>query len=136
MQRNFMISGDIVTLVYKGVEMKKSDIKKLLASMKCAECSREFQDNSFTIMRQEDGLFVLQIKSRKCQKGFGMAFLGLEKDELLDVINEDFAVAPEVESDAEDVKAIDYDDILDAHEFIQNLDENWKRFVAAKNKKL
>lgn len=112
--------------------MKKSNIKKLLASMKCAECAKGFNENSFTVMRQEDGLFVLQVKCKKCSKGFGVAILGLDKNELLASINEDFTGSSEPESSEGEAKAIDYDDILDAHEFIKNLDENWRKFVAKK----
>jgi len=112
--------------------MKKTDIKKLFWGMKCPDCDRNFDDKSFTVMRQEDGLFVLQVKCKKCHKGFGIALLGLDKDELSASINKDFTAAPEDESNDEEARAIDYDDILDAHEFIKNLDENWRRYMEGK----
>ncbi len=112
--------------------MKKTDIKKLFGSMKCSICAESFKDKSFTIMRKEDGLFVLQVKCKKCDKGFGIALLGLDKEELLASINEDFAAPTKGEGVDTKSKAIGYDDILDAHEFIQNLDENWQKFMAKK----
>ncbi len=109
--------------------VSQKDIQKLLASMRCSKCASNFEEDSFSVMRNEDGLFVLQIKCKKCNKGFGMALLGLDKEEILDSINVDFEKT-EKRSDSPEV--IDYDDILDAHEFIQNLEENWKKYMDKK----
>lgn len=102
-----------------------TDIKRLLGSLRCSKCGNDFSENSFKIMREEDGLFVLQIKCEKCNKGFGMAFLGLEQDELLNSIKVGYT--PEAKPNP-----INYDDILDAHKYIENLDENWKKFISKK----
>ena len=113
--------------------MKKTDIKKLFKGIKCSLCGKDFDDNSFTIMRKEDGLFVLQVKCKKCCKGFGIALLGLDKKELTASLNETVAIVNN-KCTCQEIGAISYDDILDAHEFIKNLDENWRNFVAKKKK--
>lgn len=105
--------------------MENRDIKRLLDSLICSKCGANFEEDSFKIMRQEDGLFVLQIKCNQCDKGFGMAFLGLEQEELSKSIKVGFQA--QVEPDP-----INYDDVLDAHKYIENLEENWKEFISKK----
>ena len=98
-------------------------IKKLLINMHCSHCKSEFDENNIKIMRSENGLLVFQVKCEQCKKCFGMAFLGLGAKELEKSL--DFGI----ENIKPDTEPINYDDVLDAHNFFQNLDENWSKFI-------
>jgi len=100
-------------------------LKNLLPNIKCTECGKEFSSESVDIVRHEEGLLVLKIKCYGCKKCFGMAYLGLEKEELENAL-------PDA---VEDESPINYDDVLDAHHYFKNIDENWQKFLT-KDKKI
>ena len=52
-----------------------------------------------------------------------MAFLGLGAKELEKSLDFGF------ENACPDKEPINYDDVLDAHLFFQNLDENWSKYI-------
>ena len=98
-------------------------IKRLLINMHCCRCKNEFSENSIKIMRNEKGLLVFQIKCEKCKKCFGMATLGLGAEELA----QSFEMKDK--ADTSELSPISYDDVLDAHIFFQNMDENWSEYI-------
>ncbi len=104
-------------------------MQNFLKGMKCPRCGEGFDEDSFNIMRNEDGLLVLQVKCEKCEKGFGMALFGLSEDE----IKSSFARKHSAGC-GEEAAAISFDDIIEAHKCIQNLDENWKAFMESRAK--
>lgn len=102
--------------------LPKSVVLKLISPLKCSKCSREFDEKSIQIMRFDEEVFVLKITCNHCSKSFGMAFLGLGEDEILNSIKSHKVKEP-----------ITFDDVLNAHNYIQNLDENWKNFIQNMN---
>lgn len=100
-----------------------ANIKRLLINMHCSQCDREFEEDAIKIMRSENGLLVFQVKCEHCKKCFGMALLGMDSKELAKSL--DFG---EQNPDSDD-KPIDYDDVLNAHDFFQNIDENWSKHI-------
>ena len=97
-------------------------IKRLLAPMHCSRCRGEFDGDSIKIMRDDKGLLVFQVKCENCKKCFGMAFLGLDLKDLENSLNLN-------ESENLSDEPISYDDVLNAHHFFQNLDENWMKYI-------
>lgn len=102
---------------------KNTNIKRLLINMHCSRCGADFGDDAIKIMRSENGLLVFQVKCEHCKKCFGMALLGISEKELGQSL--DFGL----ENFDPDKKPIDYDDVLNAHDFFQNLDENWSKYI-------
>lgn len=98
----------------------KTIFSKLLAGMKCSGCSCDFDENSIRIMRFDDGLHVIRVKCEECGKSFGIAYLGLTEEELENSYQE---------VKKKNTKPITIDDVLDAHKYIKNLDENWIEFM-------
>ncbi len=101
-----------------------SAIEKMLLNMHCHKCCGEFDKDSIKIMRDERGLLVVQIKCERCKRCFGMAFLGLGLEEL----NSCF----KTQKQNSKYEPISYDDVLDAHNFFQNMDENWAKYLENK----
>ena len=98
--------------------LSKSVYYKLISGLKCSNCLSDFDEKSVKIMNSDNGLLVLKVACSKCSKSFGLAFLGLGEDEIEKTV-----------SSGENALPITFDDVLDAHYYIQNLDENWKKFI-------
>ncbi len=91
---------------------------KLLENLCCSQCKTGFDDDCVFIKRMEDDMLVVQVVCKNCGKSFGLAFVGYSQaaiKEPLEVIS-----GPE---------AISYDDVIEAHRFIQNLDEHWQDYL-------
>ena len=96
----------------------KKKLKVLFDNLCCSQCKAGFDDESIVIKREEDGLLVTHLECKHCGKSFGVAFLGLNGIELKEPL--------EVQDGPE---PINYDDVIDAHRFIKNLDEHWQDFL-------
>ena len=64
----------------------------------------------------------MHLTCQHCGKSFGAAFLGLTNIELKNPEDMAFEVV-------EGPEAINYDDVIDAHRFIQNLDSDWQKYL-------
>ena len=100
----------------------KKKLGQLFSNLCCSICKHEFNEDSITIKRDEQGLLVTNLHCTNCGKDYGIAFLGFS----------DFEVKS---NNYEPLEAIDgpdpisYDDVIDAHRYIKNLDKNWHNFI-------
>ena len=100
--------------------MKKSKLKKLFANMCCSVCKHDFDENSIIIKREEKDLLVLQIICPECGKNFGLALFGTNENSIKDDSPLEFQECP---------LPINYDDILDAHNFMDKLEKDWTKYL-------
>ena len=103
-------------------EVMKKDINKLFANLCCSSCGADFTDESIKILREEDDFSVLQIVCSKCEKSFGIAFLGENNLEVKKNIS-DADLALELQDGPD---AINYDNVIDAHRFIKKMGADWQ----------
>ena len=105
--------------------MEKSEIKKLFASLCCSRCGHDFEDESFNIIREDEHFCVVRVVCAECSKSFGMALLGYQP---LDASESptDEEMALEIQ---EGPPPITCDDVIDAHNFIKNLDKDWQKHI-------
>ncbi len=96
----------------------KKKLQALFSNLCCSVCKSGFDENSIIIKREEPGLSVVNLVCQNCGKNFGVAFLGFSNIEVKD----ESKLALEVQ---EGPDPISYDDVIDAHRFIKNLDEHW-----------
>ena len=94
--------------------------KILFSNLCCSHCKHGFDENSVEIKRQERGLLVTHLTCQNCGKSFGLAFVGSSN---FDLKPGEHVTPLEV---CEGPAPISTDDVLDAHKFIQNLDEHWQ----------
>lgn len=101
-------------------EFMEKKIEKLFSNLCCSQCRNGFDADSIKVKRDEDGLLVISLECKHCGKNFGVAFLGFS----------DIAVK---ESEPLVVKEgpepINYDDVIDAHRFIQDLKGDWNKYI-------
>ena len=103
--------------------MEKSVLKKLFSGLCCNVCKHDFDEDAIFIKREEKDLLVLQIVCPECGKSFGMALLGLGG----------LALKSDLKDDALEIQPtpmpISYDDVLDAHQFIDKLEKDWSKYI-------
>lgn len=96
----------------------KKKLKVLFDNLCCSQCKNSFDENSIVIKREEEGLLVTHLVCQNCGKSFGVAFLGFTNIEVKDPL--EVVQGPD---------PIDYDDVIEAHRFIKNLDEHWQDYL-------
>ena len=96
----------------------------LFKNLCCSVCKSDFDENSIKILRKEDSVLVVNLKCNNCGKDFGTAFLGTKN-----------LYAPYFDRQKttlrmiEDLPPISKDDVINAHEFIKELDEHWTKYL-------
>ena len=96
----------------------KKKLEKLFSNLCCSQCKNGFDEDSITIKREEEGLSVISLECKHCGKNFGIAFLGfsgIDVKEPLEVV--------------EGPEPISYDDVIDAHRFIEKLEKDWTKYL-------
>ncbi len=93
----------------------KKRFKKLFDNLCCSLCKNNFDENSITILQKEKGLAVINLCCKHCGKDFGTAFVGTKP-------NLKEAIPLEIQEGAE---PINYDDVIDAHRFIKDINKHW-----------
>jgi hypothetical protein len=103
-------------------------IQNFFSRMHCNYCSHSFAPDDIELIRQEESMFIVNVHCGHCNKQNGIAMVGLESGEDRQAAGLKFA-DPELTEDEiyrlSDFDPISEDDVLDAHQFIQGLDENW-----------
>lgn len=90
----------------------------LFNNLCCSHCKSQFDEGAFSVKREEEGLLVTHLECPHCEKNFGIALLGFSGLEVAGPL--------EVQEGPE---PIGYDDVIDAHRFIRDLDENWQKHL-------
>ena len=98
----------------------KKKLEKLFKNLCCSVCKEGFDGESITIKRDEAGLLVVNLQCKNCGKNYGMAFLGFSDIKVKEELPFEVVEGPD---------PISYDDVIDAHRFIKNLDENWNKYL-------
>lgn len=98
----------------------KKKLEKLFDNLCCSQCRNGFDENSITIKREEEGLTVINLACKHCGKNFGVAFLGFSDIDVKDYEPLEVQDGPE---------PISYDDVIDAHRFIKNLENDWNKYL-------
>ena len=102
----------------------KKKLKILFENLCCSVCKNGFDEDSITVKREEDGLLVINLACTNCGKNFGVAFVGIKDLEIKETEPLEVQEGPE---------PITYDDVIDAHRFIRDLDEHWQEHLPKLN---
>lgn len=105
-----------------------NSIKLFFSKMKCTRCENYFEDEDIEILREEGNYTVVRIHCEHCQKSIGIAILGIDKGKMCEALEMN---QPDMEKG---LPPIDYDDVLKARDFFQNLGDDWLKFIPAEYK--
>ena len=96
-------------------------IKLMFTHMVCSCCDHPFTPDCVEIIRIEGNCAVVKIECTTCHKNYGIAIVGIETVGA-DEAEQDNVLIP-------DLPPITDDDVLEAHEFIDNLGSDWAKYI-------
>ena len=102
-------------------------IKDFFANIRCSQCHSPFDKDSVKIVRQEYNYTVVKIICSKCEKNVGLVIVGLDKEPVKS--NENIDTNLEELPFEFNNTPINYDDVIDAHNFFYNLDADWTKHL-------
>ena len=97
-------------------------VKFIFSKMVCSGCNEQFTPDCVEIIRVEGNMAIVKIECTHCHKNYGIAVVGIETvGEDIDE-NTDHVLVP-------DLPAITFDDVLDAHKFIEEMGADWSKYI-------
>ena len=96
-------------------------IKLIFTNMVCSCCDTQFTPDCIEIIRVEDNIAVVKIVCQNCHKNYGIAIIGIEESAQNDTF-EDYVQIP-------DLPPITTDDVIEAHNFINKLGNDWSKYI-------
>ena len=107
--------------------------------LRCAHCQSAFTPDGLKLLREEKDYWVVRVTCMACHEPSGVAVVGVEYDGVAPTAEAPVPVAPKrvggifasrKEADKFDTLApINSDDVVDAHQFFQNLGSDWMRHL-------
>ena len=95
-------------------------VKFIISKMVCSCCDEQFTPDCVEIIRVEGNCAIVKIECTHCHKNYGIAVVGIETVE--DETDCDHVVVP-------DLPAITFDDVLEAHKFIDKMGSDWMKYI-------
>jgi hypothetical protein len=103
-------------------------IQSFFSQMRCNFCSHSFEPDDIQLLRQEDGIYIVNVFCNHCGTQNGVAMVGVEVPSGAPYFEDPELTPAELERLAE-FEPITADDVLDAHQFFNNLDSDWMKFI-------
>jgi hypothetical protein len=103
-------------------------IQNFFTRMRCNFCSHSFSPEDIQLLRQDEGVYIVNVYCNHCNTQNGVAMVGVE-------VPNGTSMFPDPElTDEELIRLAEFspiteDDVLDAHAFFNNLDGDWMRFI-------
>lgn len=97
-------------------------VKFIFSKMVCSCCNEQFTPDCVEVIRVEGNFAIVKIECTHCQTNYGIAVVGIESVEV------DSAQTPE-DVQIPDLPPITFDDVLEAHEFIDKLGADWTKYI-------
>ena len=100
-------------------------VKLIFSKMVCSCCDNQFTPECVEIIRIEENCAIVKIQCTTCNKNYGIAMVGIEKIEIIpsdNLLDAENVLVP-------DLPPITSDDVIDAHNFIDNLGDDWMKHL-------
>jgi hypothetical protein len=110
-------------------------IQNFFTRMRCNFCSHRFSSEDIQLLRQEDGVYIVNVYCNHCRTQNGVAVVGVEMANLEHGQDAERQQRPHPELTEADLqrltafKPISSDDVLDAHTFFNELGHDWMKFI-------
>ena len=108
-------------------------IQEHFTQLHCNYCDSSFTHDSVKLIREEEDYWVVKVTCTSCHQSAGIAIVGIEYEEV-DIIEKSKPKKLNELNKEEKVKfatkgPISFDDVLDAHDFIKNLGNDWMKYI-------
>lgn len=104
-------------------------IQSFFTRMRCNFCSHSFTPDDIQLLRQEEGIYIVNVYCNQCNTQNGVAMVGVEVPQDITHPFPDPELTDDERTRLAEFEPITEDDVLTAHEFIHELDGNWQRFI-------
>lgn len=105
-------------------------IQNFFTRMHCNFCSHAFEPNDIQLIRQEEGVFIVNVFCNHCGTQNGVAMVGVEVPAEVPYFEDPELTPDEIDRLAE-FEPITSNDVLDAHTFFSQLDSGWMKHIPA-----
>lgn len=137
------------------------NIEKILSFLLCAQCGCNFDPECAKILNTGNDTIIIKVTCNGCGKKYALAFMDLtfpmfaqsldgaragsdtnfeaketSKTTSLEdehCFEENYPYISKKHIKTKNLGKITYDDVLEAHDFIQNFEENWRRYMDKRN---
>lgn len=103
-------------------------IQNFFTRMRCNFCSHSFMPEDIQLIRQDEGIYIVNVYCNHCRTQNGVAMVGVEVP-TAEQRFEDPELTPDEMVRLADFRPISPDDVLDAHTFFNNLGDDWMKFI-------
>jgi hypothetical protein len=103
-------------------------IQNFFTRMRCNFCSHTFSPDDIQLIRQDEGIFIVNVYCNHCHTQNGVAMVGVEVPEEGVQFDDPELTLEELERLAT-FSPISDNDVLDAHHFFNNLGNDWMKFI-------
>lgn len=103
-------------------------IQNFFTKMRCNFCSHSFSPDDVQLIRQDEGIYIVNVYCNHCNTQNGVAMVGVEVPGQTTNFPDPELTEDELVRLAE-FQPITENDVLDAHEFFSSLDSDWMKFI-------
>jgi hypothetical protein len=103
-------------------------IQNFFTRMRCNFCSHSFSPEDIQLIRQDEGIYIVNVYCNHCRTQNGVAMVGVEAPAAGQRFDDPELTEEELVRLA-DFHPISSDDVLDAHAFFNNLGSDWMKFI-------
>lgn len=103
-------------------------IQNFFTRMRCNFCSHPFEPEDIQLIRQDEGIFIVNVFCNHCNTQNGVAMVGVEVPGQ-DLTFQDPELTQEELERLGKFQPIGADDVLDAHYFFSSLGDDWMKFI-------
>lgn len=108
--------------------MREHFIRKLLSSVKCSSCGKQFRTNDINVIKHQDDTWFLNIYCASCGK-HSLVVAIIKKDKPTEIVsNVSNSESPEYGH----ITGVSVDDMLDIHNFLKDFDGDFTGLFSEK----
>lgn len=104
-------------------------IQNFFTRMRCNFCSHSFSPEDIQLIRQDLSVYIVNVYCNHCRTQNGVAMVGIEVPGQRNTAFPDPELTDEEMIRLAEFEPISDDDVLDAHQFFNNLDKDWMKFI-------
>jgi hypothetical protein len=107
-------------------------IQQFFTQMTCQHCQEPFEPESIQLIREDKGVYLVSVNCHHCQRQVGVAMVGVESN--TKEATQKYAdpeLTPEEKERLSAFTPVETDDVIEAHQFFQNLGRDWQKYIPA-----
>lgn len=107
-------------------------IQSFFSRMRCSHCQSYLQADGIELIREDEGIYIVDITCMQCDEPMGVAMVGMELENTALALPEHLEELELTPWDKERFALTDpvsTDDVVDAHRFFTRLGPDWQKYL-------